>query len=63
MHMFYLVKEEGKIWTCSCWEKGDFIVINEFKYGQTRKIWPSPLRLSLYSTFMYKVGKFLQYRK
>ena len=20
-HMFYLVKEEGKIWTCSCWEK------------------------------------------
>ena len=33
----------GKIWTCSCWEKGNFIMINEFKYGQTWKIWPSPL--------------------
>ena len=28
----------GKIWTCSCWEKGNFIMINEFKYGQTWKI-------------------------
>ena len=26
-------------------------MINEFKYGQTWKIWPSPLSLSLYSTF------------
>ena len=43
----------GKIWTCSCWEKGNFIMINEFKYGQTWKIWPSPLSLSLYSTFNY----------
>ena len=25
-------------------------MINEFKYGQTWKIWPSPLSLSLYST-------------
>ena len=25
----------GKIWTFSCWEKGDFIIINEFRYGQT----------------------------
>ena len=41
----------GKIWTCSCWEKGNFIMINEFKYGQAWKIWPSPLSLSLYSTF------------
>ena len=40
----------GKIWTCSCWEKGNFIMINEFKYGQTWKIWPSPLSLWLYST-------------
>ena len=31
--------------------KGNFIMINEFKYGQTWKIWPSPLSLSLYSTF------------
>ena len=43
----------GKIWTCSCWEKGNFIMINEFKYGQTWKIWPSPLSLSLYSTFKF----------
>ena len=41
----------GKIWTCSCWEKGNFIMINEFKYDQTWKIWLSPLSLSLYSTF------------
>ena len=27
----------GKIWTCSCWEKSNFIMINEFKYGQTWK--------------------------
>ena len=40
-----------KIWTCSCWEEGVFIMINEFKYGQTWKIWPSVLSLSLYSTF------------
>ena len=26
-------------------------MINEFKYGQTSKIWPSPLSLSLYSIF------------
>ena len=26
-------------------------MFNEFKYGQTWKIWPSPLSLSLYSTF------------
>ena len=26
-------------------------MINEFKYGQTWKIWPSQLSLSLYSTF------------
>ena len=38
-------------WTFSCWEKGNFIMINEFKYGQTWKICPSPLSLSLYSTF------------
>ena len=25
----------GKIWTCSCWEKGNFIIITEFRYGQT----------------------------
>ena len=32
----------GKIWTCSCWENGNFITINEFKYGQTWIIWLSP---------------------
>ena len=44
-HMFYLAREVGKIWRCSCWEKGNFIMINEFKYCQTSKIWPSPLSL------------------
>ena len=28
-------------------------MINEFRYGQTWKIWPPPLSLSLYSTFKY----------
>ena len=46
-----LSEKSGKIWTCSCWEKVNFIIINEFKYGQTWKIWQSPLSLSLYSTF------------
>ena len=32
-HMFYLAKEVGKIWRCSCWEQGSFIMINKFKYG------------------------------
>ena len=41
----------GKIWTCTCREKDNFVMINEFKYGQTWKIWPFPLGLSLYSTF------------
>ena len=46
-----LSKGSGKIWTCSCWEKGNFVMINKFRFGQTWKIWPSPLSLSLYSTF------------
>ena len=45
----------GKIWICSCWEKGNFIMINEFKYGQTWKIWPSPFSVSLYSSFKVKI--------
>ena len=36
--------------------KGNFIIITEFRYGQTWKIGPSPLSLSLYSTF--KLGWF-----
>ena len=51
--MFYLAREVGKFWTCSCWEKGNFIMINKFRYGQTWKILPSPLSLSLYSTFKH----------
>ena len=34
-YMFYLVREVGKIWRCSCCEKGNFTMINEFKYGQS----------------------------
>ena len=44
----------GKVWRCSYWEKGNFVMISDFKYGQTWKIWPSPLSLSLYSTFKLK---------
>ena len=49
----HVLLDEGsvKIWSCSCWEKGNFIMINEFKCGQTWKIWPSPLSLSLYNPF------------
>ena len=46
-----LGEENGKIWTCSYWEKGNFIMINEFKYGLTWKNGPYQLSLSLYSTF------------
>ena len=49
--MFYLAWEVGKIWICPCGEKGNVVSINEFKYGQAWKIWPSPLSLSLRSTF------------
>ena len=31
--MFYLVREVGKIWGCSCREKGNFIMVHELKYG------------------------------
>ena len=51
LHMFYLAREVGKIRRRSCWEKGNFIMINEFRYSQSWKICPSPLSLPLYSTF------------
>ena len=51
VHMFYLAREVGKIYRCSRWEKGNFIMINEFKYGKTWKLWLSSHSLSLYSTF------------
>ena len=34
--------------------KGASIMINEYKYGQTWKIWPSPLSLPLYNAFKFK---------
>ena len=37
-HMLYLAREMEKIWRCSSSEKGNFIMFNEFKYGQTWKI-------------------------
>ena len=48
-HMYHLAREVGKIWRCLYLEKGN--LISEFKYGQTWKIWPSLLSLSIYSTF------------
>ena len=47
----HLVKKVREIWRYSCWEKGNFILICEFKFGQTWKIWPSTLSLSFYNTF------------
>ena len=44
-------ERSGRIWKSSCWEKGNFIITIEFKYGQTWEIWPSALSLSLYCTF------------
>ena len=57
--MFYLVREVGKIWRCSCWEKGNFVMINVFKYGETwTSVWPFPISLSLYSTFKHSIFPF-----
>ena len=55
-HMIYMAREVGKIWRCFCWEKGNFVMINEFKYDQTWTIWPSrSLSLSLHHlTWSYK---------
>ena len=56
----YLARKVGKFWRYSSWEKGNFITINKFKYGQNWKIWPSPLSLSLYSTFKNCTGSILK---
>ena len=42
-HVFYLARKARQIWRCSCWGKGNSIMINELKYGQTWTIWPSHL--------------------
>ena len=55
-----LGKGSGKNLDISYWEKGNFIMINGFKYGQTWKICPSPLSLSFYSTFNVISYKFCQ---
>ena len=47
-HRFYLVREVGKMWRYSCWEKSKFIMVNKFKYVQHWKTWPSPLSLLQY---------------
>ena len=53
-HMFYLAREVGKFGHVLAEKKSNFTMINEFKYGQTWKIWPSPLSLSLYNPFKHK---------
>ena len=46
------MREEGKFGHVLARKKvANFIMINEFKYGQTWKIGPCPHSLSLYSTF------------
>ena len=59
--MFYLAREVGKFGHVLLAEKkvANFIMINEFKYGQTQKIWSSPLSLSLFSPCMSKINKHL----
>ena len=44
-------KGRGKNLDMFLLRKGNFIMINELRYGQTWKVWPSPFSLSLYSTF------------
>ena len=56
-HMFYLAREVGKIWRCSCWEKGNFIMINEFKYGQTWHIF------KVYQYVLYDLVTFVQFKR
>ena len=52
VHMFYSAREVRKFGHVLVEKKGaNFIMINEFKYSQIWKIWPSPLSLWLYSTF------------
>ena len=57
-HMFHMVREVGKLWRCSCWEKGNLTIINQFKYGQPWKIWLSSLNLPLYSTFKHMLENY-----
>ena len=52
-HKFYLAREVRKSGHVLAEKKNNFIMINEYKYGQTWKISPSPLSFSLYSTFQY----------
>ena len=42
-NMIYMARNVGKVWRYSSWEKGNFVMINEFKYGHIWKIWPSSL--------------------
>ena len=51
VHMFYMVRKVRKIWRCSCWEKDNFIMIKEFKYGQTWQIWPFPHHFTVPLTY------------
>ena len=50
-HLFYLTRKVEIIWICSCWEKSNFFMVDEFKYGQIWKMWRSTLSLLLCSTF------------
>ena len=52
--MFYLAREAGNFGHVLAEKKVNFMMINEFKYGQTWKIMPSPLSLSLNNTFKSK---------
>ena len=47
------LEKKGSGKKCYCWEKGNFVMINELKYGQTWKIWPSPVYVVYDFTVQY----------
>ena len=53
--MIYLLREVGKIWRCSFWDKGSFIMINKFKMVKAEKF--EHLHLVYYLTVPFSVFK------
>ena len=48
VHMFHLAREVGKVWRCSCWENGSFILIVSSNMAKTEQF--GHLRLVYYFT-------------
>ena len=54
-HMIYLLRDVGKIWRCSFWDKGSFIMINKFKMVKAEKF--EHLHLVYYLTVSFSIFK------